>query len=222
MYLSCKTRPNIAFVVGQLSRHNSDLRVGYLRITKQVLRYLKGIITLSIEWGNNPAGHRLDGRYGELEMVGYANSSYAGNLENKKSITGYCFFLSGAIVTWCSKQQRTVSISTSKAKYVAVSQGTREGVWIRQFLNELLPVNAVREIKMLSDNETSVILTKDPKSQNQTKHIDMIHHHVRGLVEDGELAIDSIENSAMLADGLTKTLPTALFKRHWGEWGLIE
>ena len=164
----------------------------------------------------------MSGRYEELGMVGYADSSYGGDLENKKSITGYCFFFGGAIVTWCSKQQRTVSTSTSEVKYVAVSQGAREGVWIQQFLNKLLPENVVREIKMLGDNETNLTLTKYPKSQNRTKHIDVMHHHVHELEEDGELAIDWIEISAMLADGLTKALPAASFKRHRGEWGLIK
>ena len=79
MYLSCGTRSNIAFVVGQLSCHNSDPQMRHLHIAKQVLRYLKGTIMLGI--------------------VGYADSSYAGDLEDKKSITGYCFFLAGAIVT---------------------------------------------------------------------------------------------------------------------------
>lgn len=162
MYLSCETRPDIAFVVGQLSRHNSDPRIEHLRIAKQVLRYLKGTITLGIEWENDPAGHRLGGRYGELGMVGYADSSYAGDLEDRKSITGYCFFLGGAIVTWCSKRQRIISRSTPEAEYVAVSQGAREGVWIRQFLNKLLPENVVKEMKMLGNNENEPYLDKSP------------------------------------------------------------
>lgn len=75
---------------------------------------------------------------------------------------------------------------------------------------------------MLGDNETSLTLTRDPESQNRTKHIDVMHHHVRGLVEDGELAIEWISSSDMLADGLTKALLAELFKRHRGEWGLVE
>lgn len=77
-------------------------------------------------------------------------------------------------------------------------------------------------MKMLDDNQTSFILTRNPKSQNQTKHIDVIYHHVRGLVEDGKLTINWIESSKMLADGLTKAFPTALFKRHQEKWGLVE
>lgn len=75
---------------------------------------------------------------------------------------------------------------------------------------------------MLGDNETSLTLTKDPESQNRTKHIDALHHHGQGLVEERELAIEEIPVSAMLADGITKALPAAAFKRHRGEWGLVE
>ena len=221
MYLACGTRPDIAFVVGQLSRHNSDPRIGHMRIAKQTLRYLKGTSTLGIVWGKDPAGHRnQEDKYGSFGVVGYADSSYAGDIDNRKSITGYCFFLGGAITTWCSKQQRTISTSTSEAEYVAMSHGAREGVWIRRFLNELLPKEAIRRIEMLGDNETSLTLTKDPESQNRTKHIDVMHHHVRELVENGELGIEWVPSSSMLADGLTKSLPVASFKRHRDEWGL--
>lgn len=184
MYLACGTRPDIAFVVGQLSGHNSDPRAGHTRIAKQTLQYLKGTSTLGIIWGRDPASHQdQEGKYGPFGIVGYADSSYAGGIEDRKSITGYCFFLGGAITTWCSKRQRTVSTSTSEAEYVAMSHGAREGVWIRRFLNELLPEQAVRRMEMLGDNETSLTLTKNPESQNRTKHIDVMHHHVRGLVE---------------------------------------
>lgn len=221
MYLACGTRPDIAFVVGQLSRHNSDPRSGHIRIAKQVLRYLKGTSTMGIVWGKDPASHR-ESDYGPFGIVGYADSSYAGDIDDRKSITGYCFFLGGAITTWCSKRQRTVSTSTSEAEYVAMSHGAREGVWIRRFLNELLPEQAVRRIEMLGDNETSLTLTKDPESQNRTKHIDLMHHHVRGLVEDGELGIEWIPSTSMLADGLTKALPASTFKNHREKWSLVE
>lgn len=75
---------------------------------------------------------------------------------------------------------------------------------------------------MLGDNETSLTMTKDPESQNRTKHIDVMHHHVRGLVEDGELAIEWIASSAMLADELMKALPAVAFKRHCRKWDIIE
>ena len=74
---------------------------------------------------------------------------------------------------------------------------------------------------MLGDNETSLTLTRDSESQNRTKHIDVMHHHLRGLVEDGELAIEWIESSTMLADDLTKALHAGPFQKHRDEWSLV-
>ena len=99
-----------------------------------------------------------------LGVVNYANISYVRDFEDNKSISGYCFFLKGAITIWSSKQQQTILTSTSKTKYVAVSYTIREVVWIRQFLNKLLPKQVVRRIEILEDNETSLTLTKNPKS----------------------------------------------------------
>ena len=99
MYLSCGTQPDIAFVVAQLSHHSSNPRVGHLHIAKQVLCYLKSTITLGIEWGNNLEGHKVGEKYGEIGVVGYADSSYAGDIENRKSITKYYFFFDGGIIT---------------------------------------------------------------------------------------------------------------------------
>ena len=98
MYLACGTRPDIAFIVGQLSCHNSDPQAGHLCIAKQVLKYLKRTITLGIIWENDSAGHWQE-KYRSMGVVGYANSNYTRNLEDKKSITGYCFFLRRAITT---------------------------------------------------------------------------------------------------------------------------
>lgn len=77
-------------------------------------------------------------------------------------------------------------------------------------------------MNMLGDNKTSLTLTKDPESQNRTKQIDFMHHHIRGLVEEGELAMNWIPSAMMLADSLTKALPTGPFKKYREEWSLVE
>lgn len=90
MYLGYITRPDIAFLVRQLSSHNSNLRIRHLCIVaKQVLCYLKEIIILDIKWEIDLADHQLRRKYGQLGVVKYADSSYAGKLEDKKSITEY-------------------------------------------------------------------------------------------------------------------------------------
>lgn len=77
-------------------------------------------------------------------------------------------------------------------------------------------------MRMLGDNKTTLTLTKDFKSQNQAKHINIMQYHVRALVEDRELAINLIASFAMIADSFTKILPVALFTKHCGEWGFIK
>ena len=86
------------------------------------------MITLSVEWSRDLASYQLGRKYGKFGVVEYVDSSYAGDIDNRKLITRYYFCFGGGIVTWCSKQQHTVSTSISEAKYVAISHRIREGV----------------------------------------------------------------------------------------------
>ena len=119
MYLACGTRPDIAFAVGQLSKHNADPRKGHLRAAKRVVRYLKGTMEMGMIFGRESTNRqpRDPPPYG---LEGYADSNFAGDPEDRKSLMGYCFFRNGAVVSWSSKKHRTVSTSTTKAEYIAL------------------------------------------------------------------------------------------------------
>lgn len=150
-------------------------------------------------------------------LIGFADSNFAGDPEDRKSVMGYCFFLNGAVVSWCSKCQRTVSTSTTKAEYIALGYAAREAVWIRRFVNEMankLRLEVVEDLTLHGDNEMSITLTRNAESQHRTKHIDVQHHYIRELVNEGELTIGWVPSSGMLANGVTKALPTETFKRH--------
>lgn len=120
MYLACGTRPNVAFEVGQLSKHNSDPQRGHLRAAKRVVRYLKGTINLGLVYGRST---RHPPPYG---LIGYADN-FARDPEDRKSVIGYCFFLNGAVVSWRSKKQQTVSTSTTEAEYIAFRTWGKRG-----------------------------------------------------------------------------------------------
>ncbi len=207
MYLACGTRPNVAFAVGQLSKHNSDPQRGHLRAAKRVIRYLKGTINLGLVYGRST---RHPPPYG---LIGYADSNFARDPEDRKSVIGYCFFLNGAVVSWRSKKQQTVSTSTTEAEYIALGHGAREAEWIKRFVNEL-EMEVTETVILHGDNEMSIALTKNAESQRRTKHIDVQHHYIRELIEEGELTVSWIPGSQMLADEMTKALPTEPFRKH--------
>ena len=160
MYLACGTRPDIVFAVGQLSKHNADPRNGHLRAAKRIVRYLKGIMQIGLIYGRENSSPRDPPPFG---LKSYADSNFAGNPEDRKSVMGYCFFLNGTVVSWSSKKQRIVSTSTTEAEYIALGHGAREAVWIRQFINEM-ELETIKGIILHGNNEMSIALTKNAES----------------------------------------------------------
>lgn len=137
IYLTCSTRPHILFIVGQLERYNSDPRVVYMQIAKQVVRYLKETISLMFYYRKKTKVMRYEVyRY---DLDGYVDSNYASNLEYKKFVIRYYFFFNKALAIWSNKKQRTVSISITKIEYIALSHETQKVVWLKRLINELMP-----------------------------------------------------------------------------------
>ncbi len=97
-------------------------------------------------------------------LIGFADSNFAGDPEDRKSVMGHCFFLNRAVVSWCSKKQRTVSTSTTKAEYIALGHAAREAVWIRRFIHKMR-LEVVESITLHGDNEMNIALTKNAESQ---------------------------------------------------------
>lgn len=212
MYLAYGTRPDIAFVVGQLSKHNANPRKGYLRAAKRVVRYLKGTMHMGLVFGRE-SNNRLPRNPPPYGLTGYADSNFAEDPEDRKSVMGHCFFLNGAVVSWSIKKQRTVSTLTTEAEYIALGHVAREAVWIRRFINEM-ELKTVEGVTLHGDNEMSIALTKNAESQHRTKHIDVQHHYIRELVNKKELTVKWVPGSEMLADGMTKGLPTETIRKH--------
>lgn len=98
MYLSCGTRPDIAFAVGQLSKHNSDPRAGHMKAAKKVMRYLKGTMHIGLVYGSLFQS-KVPAAPSPFGLIGYGDSSYVGDPEDRKSVMGYCYFLNGAVVS---------------------------------------------------------------------------------------------------------------------------
>ncbi len=220
MYLSCDTRPDIAFAVGQLSKHQSDLRAGHMKTAKKVVRYLKGMMHLGLVYGSQPQSE-TPAASSPFRLIGYRDISHSGDTEDRKSVMDYCYFFNGAVVSSCSKKQRTISTSTTEAEYIALGHGARKTIWLRRFLNELqIVAQPIASVTFYGDNETSITLTKNAESQHRTKHIDVQHHYICKLVDERELEVKWICSTNILADGFTKTLSIDTFRRHRSAFGM--
>ena len=198
LYLSVCTRPDIAQAVGALARYSSAPRTPHWRAAKGVLRYLAGSTGLGITYG---AGKR--------ELQGYADADYAGDVDTRRSTTGYVFTLQGGAISWSSRLQPTVAASTTEAEYMAASYATKEALWLRKLLADIGYV--IPTVQLAGDNQGALKLVKHPIASVRSKHIDVIHHFVRERVARGEVRFTYLPTQAMIADCLTKAVPRDKF-----------
>ncbi|GJT41413.1 hypothetical protein Tco_0941278 [Tanacetum coccineum] len=126
MFAMICTRPDIAHAVGVVSRYMAEPGRGHWDAVKRILRYIKGTSDVALCFGDS-----------DLIVKGYVDSDYAGDLDGSKSTTGYVFTLSGGTVSWVSKLQSVVAMSTTEAEYVAAAQASKEAVWLKMLLEEL-------------------------------------------------------------------------------------
>lgn len=109
-----------------------------------------------------------------IDLIKFADSSFAENLEDQKSVIGYFFLLNKVVVSWCSKKQRTIFTLITKAKYIALSYTTKEVVRIWKYINKMeLNMTTLKSIILYGNNEMSIVLIKNTESQHQIKHIDV-------------------------------------------------
>lgn len=195
LYLACCTRPDIAFPVGVLSRFMSCPTEEAWKAAMNVLKYLKGTQDLGIVYGKS-----------SKLIEGYADADYAGDTYSRKSCTGYVFKVFGGAVSWQSRLQPTVAVSTVEAEYMASVSATKEALWLTKLLRDLqYDVGAVR---VWGDNQGALKLIKHPHG---SQHIDVQHHFVRERVARGELEFEYVSTVDQAADILAKAVKTSQF-----------
>ena len=190
------TRPDILFAVGILSRHMENPTQEHYIGVKRVLRYLKGTENYGLFY-----------KRGDLrgELIGYSNSDFAGDRNDRKSTSGHIFFLGGMAVSWSSQKQSIVALSSCEPEYIAATSATCQAVWLSRLLGELMR-NEVMKAMLLVDNQSSITVSKNPVHHYRTKHIDIRYHFVRQCVEDQKIEIEFVRSEDQLADTFTKAL----------------
>ena len=193
MYAMVSTRPDIAQAVGVVSRYMNNPGKEHWEAVKWILRYLVGTVDVGLCYGGS-----------EIKLQGYVDSDLAGDIDSRRSTTGYVFTLGSAAVSWISQLQKIVSISTTEAEYVAATEACKEMVWMQGFMEELGKKQA--DCKLYSDSQSAIHLAKNSAFHSRTKHIDIRYHFIRSLLEDGSIALEKIHTSENLADMLTKAV----------------
>jgi hypothetical protein len=195
MYVAISTQPDIAFTVWSLSQFSSNPGPQHLTAVKRVYHYLKGTIDLSITC--------LGDKKSDITL--YSDADWGSNADDRRSISGYVSILSGGATTWSSKKQPTVALSSMEAEYMALSNATRENIWIRSLFSELgQPIKSPTQIFV--DNRGTIEYTTNAGFHARSKHIDIRHHFIRDSITSHEVTIHHCASEENISDIFTKPL----------------
>jgi hypothetical protein len=192
------------------ARFQSDLKERHLVAVKRILRYLVSTPCFGIWY---PKGSTFD-------LIGYSDSDYVGCKVDRKSTSGTYQFLGRSLVSWSSKKQTSVALSTVEAKYVAAGQCCAQLLWMRQTLQDF--GYNLSKVPLLCDNESAIRLADNPIEHSRTKHIDIRHHFLRDHQQRGDIDIYHISTENQLADIFTKPLDEKRFCRLRSELNVLD
>ena len=196
LYLAMATRPDIAFAVSNVAKFSAQPTKQHWTAVKRILRYLRGTADYGLVFTPNVSG----------DCVGYSDADWGGDLDDRKSTSGYLFLISGGAVSWRSKKQTCVALSTAEAEYVALASAAQEATWIRQ-LTAVLENRPQETVTVFEDNQSAICMAKNPQFHGRSKHISIKYHFVRDQVDKGTVKLKYCPTKEMIADMMTKGLP---------------
>jgi transposase InsO family protein len=208
MYAMLATRPDLAQSIQQISQHNQKPTTTHLKAARQGLRYLKGTMDQGITY---------DGKQG-LKIKAWCDANW-GAEEGRESVSGFVFTIAGGAISWSSKKQSSVALSSTESEYMAILHALKEQIWIRRLLTEL-GYDVSDQNTIYTDSQSAIALAQNPEHHARTKHIDIQYHFVRNCVEDGRLRLEYCPTEDMVADGLTKALGPEQHKKLTAKMGM--
>jgi hypothetical protein len=209
LYL-CASRPDIMFSVCMCARFQAALKDCHLSVVKRIMRYLVLTPNLGLWY---PKGSRF-------ELLGYSDADYAGCKVGRKSTSKTCQFLERSLVTWSSKKQNFVALSTAEAEYVIAGSCCAQLLWMRQTLKDY--GYTMNHIPLLYDNESAIKIAYNPCEHSRTKHIDIWHHFLRDHAIKWDIVISHVGTNDQLADIFTKPLDEKRFHELQSELNIID
>ena len=196
MHLAVGTQPDIAFAVSTVAQFSTNPGLIHWEAVKQIYRYLIGTKKLALTFGA--------GKCGLLE--GFTDADGASQ-EHQHTIS------------WALKKQELVTLSTTEAEYVAATHAAKEGIWLHHLIGEVF-CPLLHPSPLYSDNQSAIMLTKDSSFHTCTKHIDICHHFIHFAVDNHTFRLIYCPTDSMVADTLTKALPSIKAKHFTASLGL--
>ena len=202
MYAALTVRIDIAFIAGQLAQHCQNPGMDHWKAAQRVLKYLASTRNHGLCFGGNvPSDNTL---------IGYSDADYAGDPDTRRSTSGYVFILNGGAVTWSSRRQPIVALSTMQSEYIAASDSTREAVWLRRLLGNLGSTQ-MSPTALRCDNESAIGLAYNPLAHKGSKHIEVRYHYIREQVINKTIELGYVNTCKQIADVLTKAVDGETF-----------
>jgi len=209
LYLVKHSRPDIANAVRELSK---VLDCASDASMKELLRVVKYVLDTK-NYGLKIAPVKSEQSGKLLSLVGFCDSDYAGDKQTRLSISGFIIFLCGVPIAWRSKAQRSVSLSSSEAEFVSLSEAAKEVKFIAQVI-ESMGIKVQKPITVYIDNIGAKFMAYNVTTSQRTKHVDIRYHYVREFIQDGFLEVKFVKTTENVSDGFTKNLNGELYDKH--------
>jgi len=230
LWLSLGTRPDISYAVSQVTKFNDCYGSEHWQAVKRIIRYLKGTINLGLKYSSIDHSGEFRERFKSvrdikdfkrtmyrskhqrsitdrdvLMALGFADADLARCVDTRRSHTGFLFLLGSCLISWQSKQQTSVALSSMESENISACACTQEGIWLKRILEELGCIFS-GPVTIFEDNQACIYYSRNPGDHQRTKHIDTKYHFVREQVKAGNIILEKIRTTDNLADLFTKPL----------------
>ncbi|KAK2443673.1 putative mitochondrial protein [Trifolium repens] len=210
----CNSRPDISYAVGVVSRFMNMPRKSHLIAAKRVLRYVKGTINYGLLFPKSDAA-------AQVELIGYSDSDWCGDMIDRRSTSGYVCMLNGASICWSSKKQPVTALSSCEAEYIASTYAAYQLIWLESLMREL-KCQLKLPLKLLVDNKSAINLARNPVSHGRSKHIETRFHFIREQVLNGKIEVVHCPTHDQIADALTKAIKLDRFEALRESLGVVK
>ena len=199
LYLTA-SRLDISYSVGVCARYQANPKESHMIALKRIMKYVKTTTDFGVQYSKNTND----------VLVGYSDTDQVGNADDRKGTSGGCFYVGNNLVSWMSKKQNSISLSIAEAEYIAAGNCCTKLLWMQKLLHDYGICQ--EHLTIYCDNTSAINIFKNPVQHSRTKHIEIRHHFIRELVEDGTLTLEFIYTDDQKADMFTKPLDSKRFE----------